>query len=134
MISCCHFLLLTVQFFIANEISSKRHFTSTIGNLLTPFPPCPLLCLLIFSCPSILLVIKVLPPGYPPLPLECHEFTLHNSDVCDAISLRYGWSPQNSLSNCVYASNTIEYTLSLSFPIRAFQTIHATQLCMRVDS
>lgn len=36
--------------------------------VLTAFTPCLLPCLLIFSCPSSLLVRRVLPIGYPPCP------------------------------------------------------------------
>ena len=26
---------------------------------------------------------------------DCHGFAFHKGDFCDAIALRYGWSPQN---------------------------------------
>ena len=29
------------------------------------------------------------------LPLECHGFALHKGGFCDALALRYGWSPKN---------------------------------------
>jgi len=34
------------------------------------------------------------------LPLECHGFALHKGDFCDAITLHYGWSPQDLPANC----------------------------------
>ena len=56
------------------------------------------------------------------LPLECHGFALHKGDFCDAVALRYGWTPQNLPSNCVCGrSNTVEHALSC--PNGAFPTI-----------
>jgi len=58
------------------------------------------------------------------LPLECHDFSLHKGDFCDAIALRYGWSPQN-LPICG-KSNSIEHAFSCSNG--AFPTIRHNDL------
>jgi len=112
--SCYHhkqaFFFFDYAIFIVNVISSKPEALSIKHqNLLTTFPPCLLPCLLIFSCPSSLPVRRVFPPGYPPAPhlhLKCHGFFLHKGTFCDAIDLRYVWSPQNLPSNCVCAGLT----------------------------
>ena len=116
-------LLLIVQFSIVNVISSKRHFPSCARDLLTAFPPCFLPCLLIFSCPSSFAGEKGASSWLSStLSLECHGFALQKGDFCDVIALRYGWSPQNLPSNCVFGkSNTIEHALSC--PNGAFPTI-----------
>ena len=36
------------------------------------------------------------------LPLECHGFALHKGGFCDALALRYGWSPKNLPVSCVW--------------------------------
>ena len=112
-----------MQFSIANVISSKRHFPSSARDLLTAFPPCFLPCLLIFSCPSSFAGEKGASSWLSStLSLECHGFALQKGDFCDVIALRYGWSPQNLPSNCVFGkSNTIEHALSC--PNGAFPTI-----------
>ena len=56
------------------------------------------------------------------LPLECHGFALHKGGFCDALALRYGWSPKNLPVSCVCGrSNDIEHALSC--PNGAFPTI-----------
>ena len=56
------------------------------------------------------------------LPLECHGFALHKGGFCDALALRYGWSPKNLPVSCVCGrSNNIEHALSC--PNGAFPTI-----------
>ena len=56
------------------------------------------------------------------MPLECHGFALHKGGFCDALALRYGWSPKNLPVSCVCGrSNNIEHALSC--PNGAFPTI-----------
>ena len=48
--------------------------------------------------------------------------SLHKSDFCDAIALRYGWSPQSHPSSCACdRSNNVEHALRC--PNGAFPTI-----------
>ena len=47
------------------------------------------------------------------LPLKAHGFVLHKQAFCDALALRYGWTPKNLPSKCACGSSfTIEHALS----------------------
>ena len=76
------------------------------------------------------------------LPLKTHGFTLHKQAFRDALSLRYGWTPNKLPSKCACGSSfTVEHALSCAkggFPsirhneIRDFTADFLSEVCNNV--
>ena len=61
------------------------------------------------------------------LPLQQHGFSLHKSEFCDALCLRYGWCPPYLTDFCLCSERfTIDH--SLSCPTGGFPTIRHNEL------
>ena len=61
------------------------------------------------------------------LPIEKFGFTLHKSTFCDAIALKYGWSPLNIPSHCSWGSQFFVQH-ALSCPKCGFPTLHHNEV------
>ena len=61
------------------------------------------------------------------LPLEEHGFALHKRAFRDAISLRYGWMPENVASQCA-CGQAFSVQHSLSCPKGGFPSIRHNEL------
>ena len=61
------------------------------------------------------------------LPIEEFGFTLHKSAFCDAMALRYGWSPVNTPSHCSCGSQfSVQHALSC--PKGGFPTLRHNEV------
>ena len=60
-------------------------------------------------------------------PMECHGFSLHKGAFRDALSLRYGWQPQNLPSKCMCGKSfNVDHTLNCS--TGGFPMIHHNEI------